>query len=60
MMPLFKNEEDEEYVRILFRKAVMNQKMTSGLIDKKYHELGGRTNRTDGHTCNATGNNRGS
>lgn len=34
MMPLFKNEEDEEYVRILFRKAVMNQKMTSGLIDK--------------------------
>jgi N utilization substance protein B len=34
MMPLFKNEEDEEYVKILFRKAVLNQKMCSELIDK--------------------------
>jgi N utilization substance protein B len=34
LMPLFKNEEDEEFVRILFRKAVMNQKKTSDLIDK--------------------------
>jgi N utilization substance protein B len=34
MMPLFKNEEDEEYVKILFRKAVLHQKMCSELIDK--------------------------
>lgn len=34
MMPLFKNEEDEEYVKILFRKAVLNHKMCSDLIDK--------------------------
>jgi N utilization substance protein B len=34
MMPLFKNEEDEEYVKILFRKAVLNHKMCSELIDK--------------------------
>lgn len=33
LMPLFKNEEDEEFVRILFRKAVMNQKKSSELID---------------------------
>lgn len=34
LMPLFKNEEDEEYVKILFRKSVMNQKQYSDLIDK--------------------------
>lgn len=34
MMPLFKNQEDEEFVKILFRKAVMHQKKCSGLIDK--------------------------
>jgi len=34
LMPLFKNEEDEEYVKILFRKAIVNQKKCSELIDK--------------------------
>jgi N utilization substance protein B len=34
LMPLFKNEEDEEFVKILFRKAVINQKKCSDLIDK--------------------------
>jgi N utilization substance protein B len=34
LMPLFKNEEDEEFVKILFRKAVLNQKKCSELIDK--------------------------
>jgi N utilization substance protein B len=34
LMPLFKNEEDEEFVKILFRKAILNQKQTSELIDK--------------------------
>jgi transcription antitermination protein NusB len=34
LMPLFKNEEDEEYVKILFRKAIMHQEKCSGLIDK--------------------------
>jgi N utilization substance protein B len=34
LMPLFKNVEDEEFVKILFRKAILNQKKCSDLIDK--------------------------
>ena len=34
MMPLFKNEEDEEFVKILFRKTIMHSKRCSELIDK--------------------------
>lgn len=33
MMPLFRNEEDEEFVKILFRKAVMHTQKCSDLID---------------------------
>ncbi len=34
MMPLFKNKEDEDFVRILFRKAILNTTRYSELIDK--------------------------
>jgi N utilization substance protein B len=34
LMPLFKNEEDAEFVKILFRKAILNQQKCSELIDK--------------------------
>jgi transcription antitermination protein NusB len=34
LMPLFKNEEDEEFVKILFRKVILNQKKCSELIDR--------------------------
>jgi N utilization substance protein B len=34
LMPLFKNDEDEEFVKILFRKAVLNSAKCSELIDK--------------------------
>ena len=34
LMPLFKNEEDEEFVKILFRKAILHSKKCSALIDK--------------------------
>ncbi|MBK8883129.1 MAG: transcription antitermination factor NusB [Bacteroidales bacterium] len=34
LMPLFKNEEDEEFVKILFRKAIMHSEKCSELIDK--------------------------
>jgi len=34
LMPLFKNAEDEEFVKILFRKAILDSKKCSGLIDK--------------------------
>jgi transcription antitermination protein NusB len=33
LMPLFKNEDDKEFVKILFRKAIVNSKKTSELID---------------------------
>jgi len=33
LMPLFKNEEDEDFVRKLFRKAVLHTKKCSELID---------------------------
>jgi N utilization substance protein B len=33
LMPLFKNDEDKEFVKILFRKAILNSKRTSELID---------------------------
>ena len=33
LMPLFKNKEDEDFVKLLFRKAVMNTKQYSELID---------------------------
>jgi len=33
LMPLFKNEEDKEFVKILFRKTIMNSKKTSELIN---------------------------
>jgi N utilization substance protein B len=34
MMPLFKNKEDEDFVKLLFRKTVLNTKKYSELIDK--------------------------
>jgi N utilization substance protein B len=34
LMPLFKNTEDEEFVKILFRKAVLHSDKYSELIDK--------------------------
>jgi N utilization substance protein B len=34
MMPLFKNNEDQDFVRILFRKAILNTRLYSELIDK--------------------------
>ncbi len=34
MMPLYKNKEDEDFVRILFRKAILHTKQCSELIDK--------------------------
>lgn len=34
LMPLFKNEDDKDFVKKLFRKAVLNTKKYSGLIDE--------------------------
>jgi len=34
LMPLFKNAEDEEFVKILFRKAILHSKQCSELIDR--------------------------
>jgi N utilization substance protein B len=34
LMSLFKNDDDEEFVKILFRKAVIHSDRCSGLIDK--------------------------
>jgi transcription antitermination protein NusB len=34
MMPLFKNPEDEQYVKVLFRKAILSAKECSELIDR--------------------------
>ena len=34
LMPLFKNVEDEEFVKILFRKAILHSEKCSELIDK--------------------------
>jgi N utilization substance protein B len=34
LMPLFKNEEDQEFVKILFRKAIQHSEKCSELIDK--------------------------
>ena len=34
LMPLFKNDEDEQFVRILLRKTIINKKMTSEMIDR--------------------------
>jgi N utilization substance protein B len=33
LLPLFKNEEDQEFVKILFRKTVLNTKKCSEMID---------------------------
>jgi N utilization substance protein B len=34
LMPLYKNDEDREYVKILFRKAVMRSRESSEIIDR--------------------------
>ncbi len=34
MMPLYKNEEDAEFVKILFMKTILHEKKTSEFIDK--------------------------
>lgn len=34
LMTLFKNDEDEEFVKVLFRKAILNKKRNSELIDR--------------------------
>jgi transcription antitermination protein NusB len=34
MMPLYKNKDDEDFVRVLFRKAILYTKQCSELIDK--------------------------
>ena len=33
-MPLFKNDEDEEFVKILFRKAILHSKNAPNLLIK--------------------------
>ena len=33
LMPLFKNQEDEDFVKLLFRKAVLHSERCSDLID---------------------------
>ena len=39
LMPLYKNEEDKEFVKTLFRKAVMRSKECSELIDRNTTNL---------------------
>jgi N utilization substance protein B len=34
IMPLYKNKEDEDFVKILFRKAILHTRQCSELIDK--------------------------
>jgi transcription antitermination protein NusB len=34
MMPLFKNKEDEDFVKVLFRKAILHSRQYSELIDR--------------------------
>ncbi len=34
LMPLFRNQEDEEFVKMLFRKSILHAKKCSELIDK--------------------------
>jgi transcription antitermination protein NusB len=34
LMPLFKNDEDEDFVKILFSKTILNTKKSSELIDR--------------------------
>jgi len=34
LMPLFKNEEDKDFVKVLFRKAVLNMKENTEIIDR--------------------------
>jgi transcription antitermination protein NusB len=34
LMSLFKNEEDEQFVKILLRKTIINREMTSEMIDR--------------------------
>ena len=34
LMPLFKNEEDEQFVRVLLQKTIINMKITSEMIDR--------------------------
>jgi N utilization substance protein B len=34
MMPLYKNKEDEDFVKVLFRKAILHSRQYSELIDK--------------------------
>ena len=57
LMPLFKNAEDEEFVKILFRKAVLHSKKCSELIDKNTTNWEVEQDCPDGYSCDATGNN---
>jgi N utilization substance protein B len=34
LMPLYKNEEDEEFTKVLFRKAILGAKVATGLIER--------------------------
>lgn len=34
LMPMFRNDDDEEYVKVLFTKAIMNNEKLSELIDR--------------------------
>ena len=55
LMPLFKNEEDEEFVKILLRKAIINKEMTSEIIDKNTANWEVERIAPDGYSGNATG-----
>lgn len=35
LLPLYKNEEDRDYVRMLFRKAIVNRELSLQLIEEK-------------------------
>ena len=55
-MPLFKNAEDEEFVKILFRKAILHSKKCSELIDKNTTNWEVEQDCPDGYPCYAACN----
>ena len=57
LMPLYKNPDDEEFVKVLFRKVVINSVKCSELIDKNTTNWEVERICTYGHSCDAASNN---
>ena len=57
LLPMFTNSDDEIFVKVLLRKAILNSEKNTALIDAHTTNWESGANSPDGQACDAAGNN---